>query len=51
LVLNPYYIGVVNSQRMKAVRKFEASFAHSPDSLDAFRGSKWLLTVHLHIAS
>ena len=50
LVLNPYYIGVVNSQRMKAVRKFEASFTHSPDSLDALRRCKWVLAVHFHKA-
>ena len=50
LVLNPYYIGVVNSQRMKAVRKFEASFTHSPDSLDALRRCKWVLAVHFHDA-
>jgi hypothetical protein len=35
---------------MKAVRKFEASFTHSPDSLDALRGSKWVLAVHFHEA-
>jgi len=50
LAFNPYYIGVVNSQRMKAVRKFEASFTHSPDSLDALRRCKWVLAVHFHDA-
>ncbi len=50
LALNPYYMLVANPQRMKAVRKFEASFTHSPDSLDALRGSKWLLAVHFHEA-
>jgi uncharacterized protein (DUF1330 family) len=46
LALNPYYIAVANPQRLKAVRKFEASFTHSSDSLDALRGSKWVLVVH-----
>jgi uncharacterized protein (DUF1330 family) len=50
LALNPYYMVVANPQRMKAVRKFEASFTHSPDSLDALRGSKWVLVVHFHEA-
>jgi hypothetical protein len=50
LALNPYYMMVANPQRMKAVRKFEASFTHSPDSLDALRGSKWVLAVHFHDA-
>ena len=50
LALNPYYIAVANPQRMKAVRKFEASFTHSPDSLSALRRSKWLLAVHAHEA-
>ena len=50
LALNPYYMLVANPQRMKAVRKFEASFTHSPDSLDALRGSKWVLAVHFHEA-
>jgi len=50
LALNPYYMLVANPQRMKAVRKFEASFTHSPDSLDALRGSKWVLVVHFHDA-
>jgi uncharacterized protein (DUF1330 family) len=51
LVLNPYYISVVNSQRMKAVRKFEASFTHTHESLDALRRCKWVLAVHVHEAS
>lgn len=50
LALNPYYMLVANPQRMKAVRKFEASFTHSPDSLDALRGSRWVLAVHFHEA-
>jgi hypothetical protein len=50
LALNPYYMLVANPQRMKAVRKFEASFTHSPDSLGALRGSKWVLAVHFHEA-
>ena len=50
LALNPYYMAVANPQRMKAVRKFEASFTHSPDSLGALRGSKWVLAVHFHEA-
>jgi uncharacterized protein (DUF1330 family) len=50
LALNPYYMFVANPQRLKAVRKFEASFTHSPDSLDALRESKWVLVVHFHEA-
>ena len=50
LALNPYYMLVANPQRIKAVRKFEASFTHSPDSLRALRGSKWVLAVHFHEA-
>jgi len=50
LALNPYYMFVANPQRLKAVRKFEASFTHSPDSLDALQASKWLLVVHFHEA-
>ncbi len=50
LALNPYYVLVANPQRMKAVREFEASFTHSSDSLDALRGSKWVLAVHFHDA-
>ncbi|MFW2387955.1 MAG: hypothetical protein ACN4G0_06445 [Polyangiales bacterium] len=50
LVLNPYYMLVANPQRMKAVRKFEASFTSSPDSLDALRRAKWVLAVHFHQA-
>ena len=50
LALNPYYIAVANPQRMKAVRKFEASFTHSPDALGDLRGCKWVLAVHLHEA-
>jgi hypothetical protein len=41
---------VANPQRMKAVRKFEASFTHSPDSLDPLRASKCVLAVHFHEA-
>ena len=50
LALNPYYMAVANPQRMKAVRKFEASFTHSPDSLGELRGSKWVLALHFHEA-
>jgi uncharacterized protein (DUF1330 family) len=50
LALNPYYMAVANPQRMKAVRKFEASFTHSPNSLDELRRSKWILAVHFHEA-
>jgi len=50
LALNPYYITVANPQRLKAVRRFEASFTHSPDSLTALRRCKWVLVVHLHEA-
>ena len=35
---------------MKAVRKFEASFTHSPNSLSALRRCKWVLVVHAHEA-
>jgi len=51
LALNPYYMLVANPQRMKAVRKFEASFTHSPDSLGGLRRSKWVLAVHFHEAT
>jgi len=50
LALNPYYIAVANRQRLKAVRKFEASFTHSPDSLSALRASRYVLAVHFHRA-
>jgi uncharacterized protein (DUF1330 family) len=50
LTLNPQYVLIANPQRMKAVRKFEASFTHSPNSLAAPRGSKWVLAVHFHDA-
>jgi len=50
LALNPYYMVVANPQRLKAVRKFEASFTHSPSSLGALRRSKWILAVHAHEA-
>jgi uncharacterized protein (DUF1330 family) len=50
LALNPYYIAVANPQRLKAVRKFEASFTHSPDSLEGLRRCKWVLAVHAHEA-
>lgn len=46
LALNPYYLVVANPQRLKGVRKFEASFTHSPDSLGALRRSRWVLVVH-----
>jgi uncharacterized protein (DUF1330 family) len=48
LALNPYYIAFANPQRLKAVRKFEASFTHSPDSLLALRRCRWILAVHFH---
>jgi uncharacterized protein (DUF1330 family) len=47
LALNPYYIAVANPQRLKGVRKFEASFTHSADSLEALRRSNWVLAVHV----
>ena len=50
LALNPYYMAVANPQRLKAVRKFEASFTSSPNSLGALRRSKSLLAVHAHQA-
>ena len=50
LVLNPYYIAVANPRRLKAVRKFEASFTHSPSSLESLRRCKWVLAVHFHEA-
>ena len=46
LALNPYYLAVANPQRLKAVRKFEASFTHSSDSLQELRRSKWVLVAH-----
>jgi uncharacterized protein (DUF1330 family) len=48
LALNPYYFVVANPQRLKGVRKFEASFTHSPDSLEALRRCRWVLTVHFN---
>ena len=50
LALNPYYMAVANPQRLKAVRKFEASFTTSPDDLRALRRSKFVLVVHAHDA-
>ena len=50
LALNPYYITVANPQRLKAVRRFEASFTHSPNSLGALRRCKWVLVVHFREA-
>jgi uncharacterized protein (DUF1330 family) len=50
LAFNPYYMVVANPQRLKAVRKFEASFTHSPNSLGALGRSKWVLAVHAHEA-
>lgn len=50
LVLNPYYALVANPQRLKAVRAFQASFTHSPDTLAALGSSKWVLAVHHHPA-
>lgn len=50
LALNPYYLLVANPRRLKGVRKFEASFTHSPDALDRLRSSKWVLVVHCHEA-
>ena len=50
LALNPYYLLVANPQRLKGVRRFEASFTHSPDSLDGLRGSKWVLVIHFREA-
>jgi uncharacterized protein (DUF1330 family) len=50
LALNPYYLLVANRQRLKGVRKFEASFTYSPDPLDSLRRSKWVLVVHSHEA-
>ncbi|MEM7135323.1 MAG: hypothetical protein AAF500_02030 [Myxococcota bacterium] len=46
LVLNPYYVAVASPQRMKAVQRFNASFTHSPCSLDALSRSRWVLAVH-----
>lgn len=48
LALNPYYVAVANPQRLKGVRRFEASFTHSPDSLMDLRRSAWILVVHCH---
>ncbi len=46
LALNPYYVTVANPQRMKAVRRFNASFTHSPCKLDGLARSRWVLAVH-----
>ena len=48
LALNPYYIAVANPQRMRAVRKFEASFTHSSHSLGPLTRSNWIVAAHLH---
>lgn len=48
LALNPYYAMVANPQRLKAVRAFQASFTHSPDTLDALSSCKWVLAIHHH---
>jgi uncharacterized protein (DUF1330 family) len=50
LVLNPYYLAVANPVRLRGVRRFEASFTHSPDSLGALRRCRWVLAVHFHDA-
>ncbi len=50
LALNPYYMIVANPQRLKAVRAFQASFTHSPDSLGPLSQSHWLVAVHHHPA-
>ena len=50
LALNPYYFLVANRQRLKGVRKFEASFTHSPDALAPLRRCEWVLAVHFHEA-
>lgn len=50
LALNPYYLLVANPQRLKAVRRFEASFTHSPNSLDDLRGCTWVLVAHFREA-
>lgn len=46
LVLNPYYATVANPQRLKAVRRFNASFTHSPSALEALTRSGWVVAVH-----
>lgn len=48
LALNPYYLAAANPQRLKGVRRFEASFTHSPDSLGELRRSTWVLATHFH---
>lgn len=50
LALNPYYLFVANPLRLKGVRRFEASFTHSPDSLEPLRRCKWVLVIHCHEA-
>jgi uncharacterized protein (DUF1330 family) len=50
LALNPYYLAVANPQRLKAVRRFEASFTHSSDSLETLRRSQWVLVIHFQEA-
>lgn len=51
LVLNPYYAVVANPQRLKGVKRFEASFTHSDDQLGALRKSNWVLCVHSNESS
>jgi uncharacterized protein (DUF1330 family) len=51
LTLNPYYAVVANPQRLKAVKRFEASFTHSDDGFGPLRKSEWLLCVHSHESS
>lgn len=46
LALNPYYVTVANPQRLKAVRRFSASFTHSPCELEGLARSGWVLAVH-----
>ena len=48
LALNPYYFIVANPQRLKGVKRFEASFTHSPDSLGSLRRSEWIVAAHFH---
>ncbi len=48
MVLTPYYMVVANPQRLKGVRRFEASFTHSGMSLDPLRATKCAVVVHFN---
>ena len=51
LALNPYYMLVANPQRLKAVKRFEASFTNSENDFSRLRRSEWVLSMHSHESS